>query len=299
MGTGSVTTTAPVVFQGPVTQQQFIDVVNNNTRQVRQLESQVRVATSGLPGISGSLALERPNRLRLKADLFGTNNGVDLGSNDDHFWVWIKSSLPGQKPVLLYSRHADFEQSQMRQMIPIEPKWVTQAIGLVELDPNGIHEGPFLRPDQQFELRSTIQSTHGQSTRITVVDPLYGWVTEQQVFDASGKMLAAVKASKHQHYPHIGVSLPRRVEIQVAPNTDQAMNLKMDIGTYIINQLYADPATLWSMPSPAGVPMIDISRPPPGFPGVQPVAAGNYSPVPDLSTAQRTFNPNYRGAVSR
>lgn len=292
-------TTAPVVFEGPATREQFIEVVNANSLRVKQLQAQVKVSLQGLPSITGNLAWERPHRLRLQAELFGiSGQGVDVGSNDELFWVWIKTSLPGQQSSLVYARHDRYAQSPAANKLPIEPSWIHQALGLVYIDPQGRHEGPFARADGQLELRSQVQTARGDMIKVTVIDKDYGWVTEQHMIDMTGKTIASARASKQQHYPQVGVSLPRRVDLMISPGTSEQMTLVLELGSYTINQLYADPAQLWTMPDPQGVTKIDITQPPPGM--VSPAgypSDSRYSPIPDYTGNRESFHPVYRGTI--
>ena len=39
--------------------------------------------------------------------------------------------------------------------MPVGPDWLIEAIGFVQLDPGGQHEGPIARSDQNIEIRIT------------------------------------------------------------------------------------------------------------------------------------------------
>ena len=69
-------------------------------------------------------------------------------------------------------------------------------------------------------------------------------------------MLAIATASEHRYDPEMGVSLPRRVAIQMPPAN---LSLTIDLGNFQINQLVGDPAQMWSKPTYAGYPEIDLS----------------------------------------
>lgn len=253
---------APVVFEAPPTAVQLAEAVNANSSRVHQLESQVKVSLDGLPGLTGNLALEKPHRFRLQANLLGVSGlGTDVGSNDDLFWVWIKTALPGQSPTLLYARHAEFAVSSTRQVLPIEPAWIRDALGLTEINPYGQLDGPYERSDGQFEIRSRVDTPSGPNVRVLVIHPKYGWVTEQSVYNAQGILLAVAKSSRHRYYPEADVSLPQRVEVELMPNSEQAQGLTLDLGSYNINRLSGDPARLWAMPDPDGVQKIDLAGP--------------------------------------
>ena len=86
-----------------------------------------------------NIALERPRRFRLRADTMITGPEVDLGSNDELFWFWVRRS---PEPAVYFCRHDQFSSSVARQVLPVEPEWLIDALGVATLDPAGDHSGP-------------------------------------------------------------------------------------------------------------------------------------------------------------
>ncbi len=284
----------PVAFPTPpATKEQVIGVINANSSRIQQLESNVSLRVRGF-GLSGKLAMERPRRLRLQTSLFGIQGiGVDLGSNDELFWIFSEQMRP---PGVYYARHDQFARSSARQLVPVEPDWIIQALGVVELDPSGHHEGPFERVPGRLEIHSQLASAAGPVKKITVVDSVHGLVQEQHIYDVQGNIVASARASKHQFYPEAGVTLPRHIEVQFAPGQPNQTAFQIDVANYRINQLAGDPARLWSMPQPEGYPLVDLADPrsldmlgaPPDFAGTQ-----GHSPMRD---ARSSFRPRFRQA---
>ena len=67
-------------------------------------------------------------RLRLVAGLpIGTGREIDLGSNDELFWFWIRRNDP---PGVYYCRHAEFASSPISRELAVDPHLVAQAFGL-------------------------------------------------------------------------------------------------------------------------------------------------------------------------
>ncbi len=254
-------TPAPVVFQQPPDQQQLFAHLKTQSQKVKQLKTNVRVSVDGLPTLRGTLVIERPRRLRLKAGLLGvTEMGVDVGSNDDFFWVWTKTALPGETPTLLYANHEAFKNSPIQKSLPLEPSWIIDALGFMEFGPTEHHEGPFQRNDGRYEIRSYRQTASGPTVRVSAIDPIHGWISQQAMYDSSGRRVAYVNSIEHQTYPDIGVSLPQRFEIYVFPTNGQNMKLVVDADDYTLNSLYGDPEKLWAMPDPQDVPKVDLTR---------------------------------------
>lgn len=266
---------APIVFQARPSQQQLIESINANSSKIYQLQSQVRLTVEGLPGLSGDIALERPNRFRLNASLLGVGgNGVDVGSNDEVFWIWVKSPLPGQPPEILYARHDEFANSPMKEQIPIDPAWIRDAIGLTEISPQAAHEGPFVRTNGDLELRTSLETASGRMTRLTIVDPKYGWVKEQSLLNSRLQTILVARSSSFRYYQEADVSLPQRIEIDFLPGTADAQKLTLDASGYQINQLNGSPDQLWSMPKSPGVRVRNLIA---EFQGMQNAPRNNYS----------------------
>lgn len=258
---------APVVLQPAATTEQIIAAVNQNTARIRSYSTNTAKMSvpgmAGLPLLRGNIALERPNRFRMTAGTAVTGSELDLGSNDELLWFWVKRNVPA---ALYYSRHDQFAHSAARQMLPVDPTWIGDALGLVELNPDAFYEGPFPRNDGSLELRSPISTPTGPMTRVVVVNPTHAWVVEQHLYDnangvAGGPPVASAIAEDFRYDPATQVSLPRRVTVRV-PTADLALTI--DVGEVAVNAPLA--TTLWSMPVMEGVPRVDLGSTTPGVP---------------------------------
>ena len=113
--------------------EQVIAAVNRNNSQIQALYSNsATLSGPGYPTLRAHIAFQRPRNFRLRADTGLTGPEVDLGSNDQLFWFWIKRNQP---PAVYFCRHDQFPTSQARQMIPIDPNWLIEALGTLEIDP--------------------------------------------------------------------------------------------------------------------------------------------------------------------
>ena len=120
--------------------QQVIDVVNDNSARVQSLSTtRATISTPGFPSLNANIAFQRPRSFRLVAQKF-IGPEVDLGSNDELLWFWMKRTQP---PALFYCRHEQFAVSAARQIMPVEPEWLIEALGVVTFDPASHIEGPF------------------------------------------------------------------------------------------------------------------------------------------------------------
>lgn len=247
---------APVAFTQPPTLPDIIAAVNANSDPVRQLQSEsATLAAAGMPILRANVAAERPRRFRLTASLTAfTGPELDLGSNDHVLWFWTKYLEP---PGVYFATHQQFRHTAARRLLPIEPSWIIDALGLVRLDPAGVHQGPLDAGDGRVEVRTLLPRMEGQFTRRLIVDARYGWVVEQQLYDPQGQLVASATASKHRFYPAEGVSLPHHLEVQL-PSAQLAFSL--DVSRYLINRLHAPSEQIWEMPQYEGYPQVNLAQ---------------------------------------
>ena len=141
----------PVAFQGTPTLEQLMSAVNT-TQLVKQLQSQgARLSIAGAPTLKAQMIVEQPRKFRLTAGLFDfTATEVDFGSNDQLAWLWVKQQ---PDPAIYYVHHDQLATTAARNFLPIDLNWITEAIGLVYLDPAGYHEGPFELEGRKYETR--------------------------------------------------------------------------------------------------------------------------------------------------
>ncbi|MDA0818039.1 MAG: hypothetical protein O2946_10810, partial [Planctomycetota bacterium] len=190
---------------------QIIQVVHDNTSRVRTyMAPQATLSVPGVPKLSAQVACEPPRRFRLRAQTSVTGSELDIGSNDELFWLWIRRHEP---PVLLFCRHDEYAESSARRILPLKADWMPELLGLVSFRPDDRHEGPFPMADGRIEIRSLIASSAGELKRSTLLDGTTGLVLEQHLFSPSGERLASVRTSKHRVDQNSGAALPRSIEV--------------------------------------------------------------------------------------
>ena len=246
-------------------QQQLLDNLRARSAQVRQLSSSVSVSVPGAPKIKGSLQIEFPNRMRMKAGLMGVPT-IDVGSNDEQFWGLLKASIPGQaKPALYYANHEAFNRSPIRGSLPLEPKSLIDSLGIMEFSPNDAHFGPLAAPGGRMKLYTVTQTPTGRQTRVTLLNATSGLIEQQALYDASNQLLGYANSSNYRNYAEQQVSLPQRVELHMIQPDGQDVKVVVDFGTFSVGTpgaqvLYGNPERMWAMPSPDGIPVIDLAQ---------------------------------------
>ncbi|MEN6452384.1 MAG: hypothetical protein ABFC96_17990, partial [Thermoguttaceae bacterium] len=202
----------PRVLPPTPTPEQVVEVVNRNSSTIQSFSTN-RATLSGpsLPtSLRANIAFERPARFRLRAETGITGPELDLGSNDELFWFWVRRN---QSPGMYFCRHDRFATSQARQMMPFEPAWLIEALGVASLDPALPHRGPNFLANDRLQMDTVVETPQGPMTKVMIIDGSQGWILEQHLFDARRRLLASSVASGHHRDPLSGAVMPTAVQI--------------------------------------------------------------------------------------
>ena len=240
------------------TREQVLAVVNANSARVHSYNApnaSIGITSVPLmPSLKSTIALERPRRFRLRSQLSVlTGPELDVGSNDELFWFWTKRN-PSRE--LYFCRHEEYATSLAPQIMPVEPEWLFEALGLTTLVPEEIVQGPTPVGENRLELRSLRQTGFGPLHRITLIDSATGWVVGEQLYDESSRLLASATMSEHRRDEANNVTLPRRIEIQWPPTQ---MSLAIDIHELEINA--PGDERQWDQPQFDGWANVDLADP--------------------------------------
>ncbi len=238
------------------TLEQVIAAVHDNTDRVRSVTApQATLLVPGVPRLSARVACEPPRRFRLQAQTSLTGPELDIGSNDDLFWLWLRQHKP---PITAFCRHDQYAASAARRLLPIRADWMPELLGLVRFRPEDQHQGPFPTADGRIEIRSRILQPDGEIYKSTILDATTGLVAEQHLFTTSGERMASVRTSRHRVDPPSGAALPHKVEVSWP--TSQ-VDFTIELAGISTNSPTADPGQLWQMPAYPGYEPVDLADP--------------------------------------
>ena len=268
---------APIAFTAPPTAAQIVETVNANSQRVQQLHaSDVRLTVPGqLVSLRATLDFERERRFRLSGRTGRTGAELDLGSNDEMFWLWVRQMQP---PTVFYGRHDQYFQSAAQEILPMPPHWIVEALGVVYLDPGGVHEGPYASPTPgRVQIRTHKPTPRGSLLHVLEIDQRHGFVLQQQIYGPNQELLASATAADFRYDPLQNVSLPHEVRVDLPPAD---MSFSLQVSAYVLNQSHADPLTLWSMPELPSHAYRDIANPADmqGISLTSPLAQGRAAP---------------------
>jgi hypothetical protein len=275
--------TQPRTLPVSATQDQIVMVVNDNSNRVRSLQStQATLSIAGAPtSLRASVALEPPCRLRLRADAPFSGSELDLGSNDELFWLWLKRSQP---PAMFVCRHDQFAMSNARQIMPVEPDWLVEAVGLPRFDASQQLEGPNPVGGGRLQIRSRQLSALGEMTKVTIIDEWDGAVVEQHLYDPQGRLLATARTSRYKRDPASGAALPRSIDVQW-PTTQPPLSFHLDVTDWLVNTIAPENLALFAKPDYPGYPEMNLADPnlrfvSPGSSALMPPVAPVMMPMP-------------------
>jgi hypothetical protein len=259
----------PAVLNANPALDDIVRAVNGNSMLVTSMSTNYgTLAAQGAPQLRAALFIEKPGRFRVRGTHALTGPEMDLGSNDEMFWLWIKRAQP---PAMYFARHAQAATSGFRQMMPLSPQQLVEAFGIPTFDPQGSHQGPFPQGEGRLAIRSTIAGPDSMLTKTTVVDARTALVVEQQLHSASGQMLATVKTSNHRLDAMSRAWLPHTIELEI-PTGNMSMTLNVD--RWDVN--VPPPADAFVKPEQQGFQNVDVSDPR-NLPQAAPLAANGQS----------------------
>jgi hypothetical protein len=254
----NVTEPSPVAFTTIPVREEVLQAINANSGRITSLQTQgATVSIPGVPSITADIAIERPHKFRFRAGTSLLGPELDLGSNDELFWFWAQRA---PQSSVFFARHDQFATSRAKQMIPIEPSWLMEALGVVEIDPNSVIEGPVTAGSDRVQMKTLVHTSGGQFTRLLHIHKTYGWVLEQHLYDGGGQLVASARASQHQYYPLDGISLPQQVDITVPAS---GLQFQLVVDRYAVNQPLGDSVALFNLPRKQlqSYPFVDLADP--------------------------------------
>lgn len=236
----------------------------NRTDAIRELSTNsARVDVLSMPAVpklSASMHLQRERRFRFRANIplmMGT--GLDLGSNESDFWFEVPE---GMSQTLYFANHDQYAQQLDRAILPVDPTWMIEAIGLPRLDPATVLAGPVARDDGMLEIRTAQATPAGTYQRVLLIEPSAGYVTHLFLYSPDGRMVAKSTASQHRYYETVNSVLPHLVKMELFPAIGPPLAMQLEVADYTVNQLLTGDANVFVMPATARnrVNLVELGR---------------------------------------
>jgi hypothetical protein len=226
--------------------EEVVQRVNANIERLQAWRSSdLRISGRSLPvHLTGHIAVERPRNFRLTAGALGMTEEADFGSNADWFWLWVRRSNP---PRVFRARHDDLEHSDaLRQMIPFQPDWLIEALGVVPIDPKQVTRIEPGETHQTVNLISELLSPSGQPVQKVIrVDLRHGVVLGHYLYDASRRLIAKADLGNHELDRAKGVIMPHLITLEWP---QAGMQINLELGQIEINPTTIPPR-IWEVPN--------------------------------------------------
>jgi hypothetical protein len=147
---------------------QLVSYLDENSHRLHcvrceELDLSCKVGIKPMPALHGQMVCQQPRNFRLTAKIFGKDE-VDLGSNQDEFWYWLRPGDP-------YQFHCDYkalEAGRVKQMpFPFQPDWLMDALGMGSYGPPERYQ--LVEKQDTLELVEKTRSPQGFPVRKVIV----------------------------------------------------------------------------------------------------------------------------------
>lgn len=228
----------PENIKTPVTQgtapttEQLTDYLNKNAALLKTLRcDEVRVTCrQGIQAVDldARMICQQPRNFRMTANFLGKPE-VDLGSNEQEFWYWIRRGDPAQ----IYCRYQDLDAGQVRIMpFPFQPDWVLETLGMGQYGPASHYQLDTSDPNK-LKLIERTKSPQGKPVqKVIVFNRRPAQAPEPQITDfilvdeESNKEICSAHVLASQIDPGTGGMYPKRLELSWP---EQRLSLKLDL----------------------------------------------------------------------
>jgi hypothetical protein len=218
-----------------------------------------KVYVKGIPvGADADLAVAAPRNLRMRVyEPLSGNAMMDLGSNDEHFWLWTRDQ-PDQRNDILKCRHEDFGTAitELNMRLPFHPDWMMEVFGVVPLDPS---EFTVERPFENSPIVDLVAQRHAPTgepvLRVIRINACHGLVLEHQLRRQGGTVIARAILSGHYKQPDSLAIVPKQIRLEW-PELDEFIVLKLN--EIDVNAGVSDDSQMWTMNTPPGSQVVDL-----------------------------------------
>lgn len=244
----------PCVLAPEATSEEIVNVLNDNVTKLYAWRStDVKITTRNMPPLSAVMAVESPRKLRLIVRSLVADE-VDLGSNPERFWFWMKR---GEPHGILTASYDDVADGRPMGPVPFQPDWLIETLGVVPFAAADfqMQEQPGSQPRRVLFVADQVTPQGQRVQRTMLVDACHGVILEHSLREPSGRLIARATLGNYQLEPS-GVRMPHRVDLHWPAS---GVDLTLRIGNIEVNPGSIS-EQMWSMPSYPDTPVIDLTR---------------------------------------
>ncbi|QVL34684.1 hypothetical protein KIH39_12475 [Telmatocola sphagniphila] len=223
----------------------------------RDISMEVTAQGRRAPSIEGYLVCEKARNFRLAGKVFGAQQ-VDLGSNNEQFWYWVKQS---PEPHIFYCNYTDFERG-VRLPFPFQPEWVLDVLGMGEVSPP---ENYTLEVrGNHYELTEKTQSQGQPISKVTIINRYTASAPVPQIVgkelrDSRNQLIAKATIKRVQLDRQTNLVVPKVVVLEY-PAQQISMTLTLDNVTVNGKLSPQESARLFRRPNWNDVKSVDLAQ---------------------------------------
>lgn len=255
--------TVPCAIPPDSTAAEVVAFLNLNTARVQAWRAdRVSISSRGSPfSANASLLVEAPRNFRLRVDSTFGPPEVDIGSNNERFWVWNRRA---EDKCVAVAYHDGESVEKSRFPIPFDPDWIMEALGVVPIDPArvALHPGPSdPSVSRTAQLVSDTFAPDGAPVKkVIIVDLCHGRILEHALFDERGALIARARLIGHFRDTRSGGVLPSQIDLDW-PQAQLSMTMKLGKppAAIVVNPPRFSDDT-WSVPHMGDIPIIELNR---------------------------------------
>jgi hypothetical protein len=241
----------------------LVEYLNNNAQRVQTLRCDDLDMTCSMGiqtvGLRGKMMCQRPRNFRMSADHWGKTE-VEVGSNEEEFWYWLRHGDPYQ----VHCSYKDLKAGKVQRLpFPFQPEWVIETLGLGVYGPADRYELD-TRDPETLRLIERTTSPQGKAVRKVIVfrrrtaREREAQITDYLLLDeATEKEICAAHISQIQVDRNTGAILPYRLDLKW-PEMKLRMAMKLD-SLGINPNPPIDPAVAFHRRPLSGVPGFDLA----------------------------------------
>ena len=252
-------TPIPIVFSSTPTLEQVKGEFNKRYTGIQSLSTSSAVFAASnvmIPLRSCSIAYEKQRKLRVRGGVtLGMGTEIDLGSNDEEFWFWVKQNVPKE---LYYAKHSEYANCDVRSIIPIEPEWLIETLGIIELKDSDVHEGPTRVDDGNLQITSYLKTPRGTYSRRITFHPQTGAILLYAIYAPNGQPFVGAVLSDHEVDPVNGILHAKKIVITCP---DANVTLTINMGKVSFNSPGGFSPDAFVKPTYPDYPPIDLCSP--------------------------------------
>lgn len=164
---------------GPMAERPAEHYANYLNRQAALLDGlsyedvSVTVGMGGLidPDLSAQIDCAKPRSFRMKANHGLQSGQLDVGSNDQRFWMYVRHG----NPKYVFTSHDDLATGRANLPVPFDPDWVFMALGMSGVTPTNT---PTIEHDPKK--RESVLSYLARTPQGQTVKKLTGFAADEQ-----------------------------------------------------------------------------------------------------------------------